>query len=188
MTLASILFWAVCALTLTGASICAFARNLFRAALGLGLCLTGVAGLYFFLQAEYLAAIQIVVYVGGVLVLAVFGVMFSRDILGEAQRPRRIHWIGGTVVAAAVLVALHRATLAIVCNAPGVAVVRSDPATNPTAAQVQGLGDLLIGSHLGVLVFAALLLVLVLIGALALVRKDDPQTEAAAENTAGDEA
>ena len=54
----------------------ALARNLVYAALSLGVCLAGVAGLYLFLQAEYLAVIQMIVYVGGILILILFGVMF----------------------------------------------------------------------------------------------------------------
>ena len=177
MTIGACLFWLICALTIFGAAWCVFARNLFRAALGLGLCLTGVAGLYLFLQAEYLAAIQLVVYVGGVLVLAVFGVMFSRDILGETQRSSWFRWVGGLIIAVATLVALGRAAERVVMAAPGLAQQRTTPdallAAHPQP--LQGLGDLLIGTYAGAVALTAVLLVLVLVGALALVRKDDPR-------------
>lgn len=188
MTIGACLFWLICALTVFGAAWCVFARNLFRAALGLGLCLAGVAGLYLFLQAEYLAAIQLVVYVGGVLVLTVFGVMFSRDILGETQRPPPFRWILGLGIAIAAFSALGRAVERIVLTAPGLNQTRTSPdalLTAHPAPAVQGLGDLLAGTYAGAVALAAVLLVLVLVGALALVRKDDPQDPATATAAKG---
>ena len=52
-------------------------RNLFRAALSLGLVLLGVAGLFILLQAEFLAFVQILVYVGAILTLVVFAIMLT---------------------------------------------------------------------------------------------------------------
>jgi NADH-quinone oxidoreductase subunit J len=53
-------------------------RDVWHAALLLGAALVSVAGYYILLQAEFLAAIQILVYVGGVLILITFGVMLTR--------------------------------------------------------------------------------------------------------------
>src|SRR5213596_3159718 len=52
-------------------------RNIVRTAVALLFTLTGVAGLYFLLNAEFLAAVQLVVYAGGTLILIVFGVMLT---------------------------------------------------------------------------------------------------------------
>ena len=52
-------------------------RNIVRTAVFLLFTLTGVAGLYFLLNAEFLAAVQLVVYAGGTLILIVFGVMLT---------------------------------------------------------------------------------------------------------------
>lgn len=52
-------------------------KNLFRAALSLGLVLLGVAGLFVLLEAEFLAFVQILVYVGAVLTLVVFAIMLT---------------------------------------------------------------------------------------------------------------
>ena len=52
-------------------------RNLFRAALSLGLVLVGVAGLFILLEAEFLAFVQILVYVGAILTLVVFAIMLT---------------------------------------------------------------------------------------------------------------
>ena len=52
-------------------------RNLFRAALSLGLTLIGVAGLFLVLEAEFLAFVQVLVYVGAILTLIVFAIMLT---------------------------------------------------------------------------------------------------------------
>src|SRR5262245_41007990 len=52
-------------------------RNIVRTAVALLFTLTGVAGLYFLLNAEFLAAVQLVVYAGGTLILIIFGVMLT---------------------------------------------------------------------------------------------------------------
>src|ERR1700729_4140749 len=64
---------------MTGASaICVVAsKNIVRTAVYLLFALIGVTGIYFLLSAEFLAAVQLVVYVGGTLILIVFGVMLT---------------------------------------------------------------------------------------------------------------
>lgn len=59
-------------------------RNLFRAALSLGLVLIGVAGLFILLEAEFLAFVQILVYVGAVLIIVVFAIMLTSKLHGDA--------------------------------------------------------------------------------------------------------
>jgi NADH-quinone oxidoreductase subunit J len=73
----AILFYALAALT----SVCAVAvvvsQNIVRAAAWLLFALAGTAGIFFLLNAEFLGATQLLVYVGGTLVLVVFGVMLT---------------------------------------------------------------------------------------------------------------
>ena len=64
-------------LTLVSALWVVTLRNLFRAALSLGLTLVGVAGLFLLLDAEFLAFVQILVYVGAILTLTVFAIMLT---------------------------------------------------------------------------------------------------------------
>lgn len=72
-----ILFYMFGGLALCGALGVVLSRNIIRAAVQLLLALLGVAGLYFLLRAEFLAAVQLVIYVGGTLVLIIFGVMLT---------------------------------------------------------------------------------------------------------------
>ncbi|MBI1337391.1 MAG: hypothetical protein GC164_10565 [Phycisphaera sp.] len=74
---APLLFYAVALVTVLSAWAIVLSQNIVRMAVYLLLTLTGVAGMYFMLDAELLAAIQLIVYAGGTLILIVFGVMLT---------------------------------------------------------------------------------------------------------------
>lgn len=69
-------------LVLVGAIWVVTLRNLFRAALSLGVVLVGVAGVFLLVEAEFLAFVQILVYVGAILTLVVFAVMLTARVRG----------------------------------------------------------------------------------------------------------
>jgi NADH-quinone oxidoreductase subunit J len=75
--LPAVLFYGFAGLVLGGAFAVALARNIVRQAIGLLFALAGMSGFYLLLQAEFLAAVQLVVYVGGTLILVIFGVMLT---------------------------------------------------------------------------------------------------------------
>ncbi len=91
-------FYCVAAGTLAGAWVAVSARNLFRAALGLAAALFGVACLYLFLEAEFLAVAQLLIYVGAILTLIIFGVMLTARIADPAV-PRWNNQVGAAAVA-----------------------------------------------------------------------------------------
>jgi NADH-quinone oxidoreductase subunit J len=74
-------------LTLVSAVWVVSLRNLFRAALSLGLTLIGVAGLFLLLGAEFLAFVQILVYVGAILTLIFFAIMLTSRPRGSGAPP-----------------------------------------------------------------------------------------------------
>ncbi len=96
-----IIFIAVVAVTLCSALVVVTARNLVRSAFALLFTLGGVAGLYVYLAADFLAATQVLVYVGGILVLILFGVMLTSKIAsvelyhGSARVGRSVLLFGG---------------------------------------------------------------------------------------------
>lgn len=75
--LAGVVFWVLVGATVVGAMIATNARRLIRAVSGLALCFIGVAGLYYFLSSPFLAAMQMLIYVGAVCVTIVFAVMLA---------------------------------------------------------------------------------------------------------------
>ncbi len=166
------LFWTCCLATVAGALGAATVRNLFHAALLLGLCLAGVAGLYLFLEASYLACLQVIVYIGGILVLTLFATLFSSDIMGAVQRTPLLLRIAGLAASAlAALVAGRLAQIAI-AHAANLGQTRSQPGTLPDVIDgTQAIGDLLVGSWLIPFLVAGMLLTAALVGAVSIVKR-----------------
>lgn len=77
MELTAILFYVFSIMTLSGAIYMVFCKNIVHAAFALMFTLLGVAALYVLLFADFLAATQVLVYVGGILILILFGVMLT---------------------------------------------------------------------------------------------------------------
>lgn len=75
-----IAFWIMAVVAVVSALGVVFLRNIFRAALSLVLCFITVAGLYITLSADFLAAVQILVYVGAISVLIILAIMMTRDV------------------------------------------------------------------------------------------------------------
>src|SRR5213075_1765662 len=73
----AMLFYAFALMSAGSAVALVISRNIVRTAVCLLFTLVGVAGLYFLLSAEFLAAVQLVVYAGGTLILIIFGVMLT---------------------------------------------------------------------------------------------------------------
>jgi NADH-quinone oxidoreductase subunit J len=79
MTGATIIFYLLAAMIL-GCGIMAVAtRQIFRAAISLLFSLIGIAGLYFWMDYQFIAAVQIVVYVGGIVVLIIFSIFLTQQ-------------------------------------------------------------------------------------------------------------
>ena len=140
-------------------------RNIVRIAYWLIAMLVSVAGLYFLLGAFFLGAMQLIVYVGGVAVLVVFGVMLSSRRLAEHM------FATGRELAAAAGVGL------ILLAGLIVAVLSASwpKSEAEVVASVFNLGVELLGSFLGPFELASILLLTVLLGAAYLARPRVPQ-------------
>src|SRR5881275_2385538 len=76
----SAVFWVFATMTVASAAVVVLARSLIYSAFALLFTFFGVAGLYVLLGADFLAATQLLVYVGGILVLLLFGVMLTHKL------------------------------------------------------------------------------------------------------------
>ena len=96
-----IAFWILAVLLVGSALSVVLATNLFHAVLWLALALTGTAGVFVLLNAEFLAAVQLLLYAGGIITVVVFAIVVTERLAGEriTQTNRRI--IAGGVVALA---------------------------------------------------------------------------------------
>jgi len=131
-------------------------RNIVRTAVALLFTLVGVAGLYFLLNAEFLAAVQLVVYAGGTLILIVFGVMLTSKSPFSRFEPKLAELIIALTVGGIMLFALIAG------------IVRTSFASNPMTTEyypVDKLGQTLLGDFLIPFELASVLLLVVMIGA-----------------------
>lgn len=152
--------WMLAVVTLAGALAVVLARETMRLIMGLGAFMIGFAGFYLLFGMSLLAAAQVFLYVGGVLVLFVFAIMaLRRGPEGRAElRPR---FDVGAVLVSGGLFALLVTTLSRVGDGVvGGSVVR---------ATAQGAGKLLTGALLGQFELAGGLLLAALVAALAIV-------------------
>src|SRR4051812_47128692 len=104
--LADLIFYVLALMTVAGAAGCAFSRNIISSAWSLLFAFLGVAGLYVLLGADFPAMAQVLIYVGGVLVLILFAIMLTKQIGGD---PSLTHAHLGPPIGAALAAAPHRA-------------------------------------------------------------------------------
>jgi NADH-quinone oxidoreductase subunit J len=84
MTLSDILFYLLALLAIAGGAGVAFSKNVVYSAFSLLAALFAVAGIYIFVSADLLAVVQVLVYIGGILVLILFAIMLTNKI-GDAR-------------------------------------------------------------------------------------------------------
>ena len=103
MTGEVVAFYGLSALLVIAALMVVLSTNLFHAVLWLALALTGTAGIFLLLDAEFLAAVQLLLYAGGVVTIVVFAIVVTERLVGEriTQTNRRI--AGGALVCGALL-------------------------------------------------------------------------------------
>jgi len=140
-------------------------RNIVRAAIFLLGTLGGVAGLYFLLMANLLAAIQLIVYAGGTLILIVFGVMLTSRSPWVRYAPARSEVASATTIALVLFAALAKIITGINWSAG------AHPADQP--ATVAQIGGMLLQQYLVPFEVASVLLLVVMIGAAYLARPEN---------------
>src|SRR5512143_60428 len=126
MTGAQIIFILVALFTLGSGVMVVTSRNLVHAALWLVSALFGVAVTYAFLQASFLAVVQVVVYIGAIAILFIFAVMLTRkDQVDQGPRAR-----GGWWIAALVALLLFAGLVSIILRQPDVSRTAAAIPTN----------------------------------------------------------
>ena len=104
MLFEQVVFWALAVVAIGGAVGVVMVRDLFRAALLLAVVFVAVGGFYVMMNAEFLAVVQILIYVGAIAVLFIFGVMLTRDVQ-QGNAPNRLQ-IPAAVVSVLLLAAM----------------------------------------------------------------------------------
>src|SRR5260221_4852242 len=111
--LADMIFYLFAVMTVAGAAGCAFSRNIIYSAWSLLFAFMGVAGIYVFLGADFPAVAQVLIYVGGILVLILFAIMLTQQI-GADPKLTKLHLplpIGAALGVAAIATLTYMAVM-----------------------------------------------------------------------------
>ena len=87
MSASIVIFYILAAIIIVGGLMAVTARKIFRSAVYLLFSLIGIAGLYFYLDYEFIAAVQIIVYVGGIVVLIIFSIFLTHGSGADMKKP-----------------------------------------------------------------------------------------------------
>lgn len=171
MVAQNLFFYAMAAVIIIGGIRVVTATNVVHAALWLVVVLAGVAGQFALLAAEFLAAAQVLVYLGAIVVLLLFGIMLTRARLGQEQDLTQPAWYVGAITAVLVFGVMAYALLdefgwartALPADTRIQFVEGSNTAT---------VGDALFGVYMIPFQAVGVLLLAALLGAIVLARKD----------------
>lgn len=103
MTLEVAGFWAFAVVLVGSALAVVLSKNLFHSVLWLALALTGTAGVFLLLDAEFLAAVQILLYAGGVVTVVVFAIVVTERLVGATLSQTNRKVVRGAVYAGVIL-------------------------------------------------------------------------------------
>ena len=162
-TLRDLLFYLFAGLTVVGACATAFSKHIVYSAVGLLAALAGTGAIYVFLSADFLAVAQLLVYIGGVLVLILFAVMLTNRITEVSVSNVSLGLPGG--------VALLIATAPVLAF---VALATPWPTRtpDPLAPTTRAIGNAFLTQWLLPFELASLVLLATLIGAVIIARKE----------------
>ena len=163
MEISTAIFYLVAAVTVGSAAMVAFSRNIIHSAFSLLGTFAGVAGIYVFLGADFVAGVQVLVYVGGILVLILFAVMLTQRIT-DVQITNRSAGRIPALVAVGILFVLLVQSIGETPWAKAKEVVYK--------ATTGSIGDLFLGDYLLPFELASLVLLAALIGAVVLARQE----------------
>lgn len=179
---AQIIFWVLAAVTVASAAITAFSRNIVYSAFALLGAFAGVVGIYILLAADFVAMVQVFVYIGGILVLTIFAVMLTQGIGDVNVSNRSVGTIPAFVTIVVAGVVMAYATLGTRW------FMAAAPLT--VAPTTYGIGNAFLDTYVLPFEIASLVLLAALIGAVVISRQEthdetDPE-EPPARSRAGE--
>lgn len=162
-----VVFGLLTVITLGGALGVVSSRTLFHSALFLVLSFAGVVGYYVLLDAGFLAAVQLLIYIGAIAILILFAIMLSRGLMAQRQSQRNEQWLIAALVALLTFV-----VLGVVLWQVDWPVADSQALTSPNAS-ISQLGQDLLGPYMIPFEVASVLLFVALVGAVILARETE---------------
>lgn len=165
MALFDAIFYMFAFIVVVSAMGVVFSRKMMYSAFSLLFTFFGVAGLYVLLNADFIAITQIMVYVGGILVLIIFGVMLTTKLTGVDIKSGTL---GKVQLGTAALVCVSMLTM--LCTMYSSVNWMLKP-SSPTDATINAIGTMLYTDYLLAVMSAAVLLLVAFIGAAYIARR-----------------
>ena len=160
--MAEMLFWLIAALTIASAAMVVLNNQLLYSAIALLFTLFGVAGLYIYLWADFIAGVQLLVYIGGINVLIIFGIMLTNKISSFRLSQTNVQQGVGAVIALWLMILISL----VISKTPWLQIQSSEPEST-----VSVIGTLLLSKYMLPFEAVSLLLLGALIGAALLSRE-----------------
>lgn len=157
MELTTLLFYLFSTVTVAAAAVMVFSKNIVHSAFALMFTLIGVASLYVLLYADFLAATQLLVYVGGILILILFGVMLTSQGQSLSFKTISVNIVPASLLSSAVLMLLIYA------------FIQTDwivTENNIRDETVREMGMMLMGDYILPFIVVGVLLLIAIIGAI----------------------
>jgi NADH-quinone oxidoreductase subunit J len=158
---AQLIFYALAALTVGSAMVVAFSRNIVYSTFALLGSLMGVVGVYVLLACDFVAMVQLLVYVGGILVLTLFAVMLTQGIADVTISNRAV----GTVPALVISVLAGAVMVFAVFHTPW-----HQASASAVAPTTYGIGNAFLDTYALPFEIASLVLLAALVGAVVISR------------------
>jgi NADH-quinone oxidoreductase subunit J len=165
MIVAQVVFYLVALMTVGSAMIVAFSRNIVYSTFALLGAFMGVVGIYIMLAADFVAMVQLLVYVGGILVLTLFAVMLTQGIADVTVSNREV----GIVPALVTVAIVGAVMLFAIFKTPW---QQAAPKALAASATTYAIGNAFLGEYVLPFEVASLVLLAALIGAIVISRHE----------------
>ena len=164
MNLYDIVFYFFAVITIVSGGVVVFSRNIMYSAFSLLFTFFGVAGLYVLLNADFIAVAQLLIYVGGILVLLLFGIMLTNKVVNVDIKTGTMQ-----TLPASVLIAFTAGALCGIYYITDWRVVEHIPDVKTTATS---LGEMFMTTYVLPFEVVSVVLLVALVGAAMFARKD----------------
>ncbi|MFP3901044.1 MAG: NADH-quinone oxidoreductase subunit J [Acidimicrobiia bacterium] len=169
MVAQNVFFYLIAAVMVASAVAVVTTKNVVHAAVYLVVVFAGVAATYLLLAAEFVAVTQILLYIGAIMVLMLFGIMLTRARIGREIDLTHDHWYVGLVTAVLLVGVTGYALVEAFGDDPLPADLRVDQVADSNAATVS---DTVFSQYLVPFEVVSVLLLAALVGAIVIARKD----------------
>ena len=167
MTMYDYIFYLFALITVGSAGVVAFSRSIIYSAFALLFTFFGVAGIYVLLSADFIAVAQLLIYVGGIMVLLLFGVMLTNNVVSVEMKTGTLQALPATILIASVA--------GMLCGIFWITDWRIFHGT-PPATTAPAIGEAFMTSYLLPFEIASVVLLVALIGAALIARREKVST------------